>query len=49
MIPIYKWWEVPYMWIGAKASCCLSVTTTTGGKKLVISSEISIMVFRYVT
>ena len=18
MIPIYKWWEVPYMWIGAK-------------------------------
>lgn len=20
MIPIYKWWEVPYMWIGAKAS-----------------------------
>uniref|UniRef100_A0AAV1TQ03 Glycerol-3-phosphate dehydrogenase n=1 Tax=Peronospora matthiolae TaxID=2874970 RepID=A0AAV1TQ03_9STRA len=19
MIPIYKWWEVPYMWIGAKA------------------------------
>lgn len=20
MIPIYKWWEVPYMWMGAKAS-----------------------------
>ncbi|TDH73116.1 hypothetical protein CCR75_000582 [Bremia lactucae] len=19
MIPIYKWWEVPYMWVGAKA------------------------------
>jgi glycerol-3-phosphate dehydrogenase len=19
MIPVYKWWEVPYMWIGAKA------------------------------
>lgn len=19
IIPIYKWWEVPYMWVGAKA------------------------------
>ena len=19
MIPVYKWWQVPYMWIGAKA------------------------------
>ena len=19
MIPIYKWWELPYMWVGAKA------------------------------
>jgi glycerol-3-phosphate dehydrogenase len=19
IIPLYKWWEIPYMWIGAKA------------------------------
>ncbi|CAM9600907.1 unnamed protein product, partial [Hapterophycus canaliculatus] len=30
MIPIYKWWEVPYMWIGAK------VYDWVAGEKLVV-------------
>uniref|UniRef100_M4C1M0 Glycerol-3-phosphate dehydrogenase n=1 Tax=Hyaloperonospora arabidopsidis (strain Emoy2) TaxID=559515 RepID=M4C1M0_HYAAE len=33
MIPIYKWWEVPYMWIGAKA-----YDVVAGSKRFVPSS-----------
>ncbi|KAH7463178.1 hypothetical protein KRP22_001786 [Phytophthora ramorum] len=33
MIPIYKWWEVPYMWVGAKA-----YDVVAGGKRFVPGS-----------
>ncbi|CEG45922.1 glycerol-3-phosphate dehydrogenase [Plasmopara halstedii] len=33
MIPIYKWWEVPYMWVGAKA-----YDIVAGSKRFVPSS-----------
>ncbi|CAN0282967.1 unnamed protein product, partial [Ectocarpus sp. 4 AP-2014] len=39
MIPIYKWWEVPYMWIGAKASCLLVYDWIAGAKLVVPPSH----------